>query len=539
MKLTISLFALVIAICLNQGFSQSITIATWNIEHLGSSGRGFPENKGLKPRTNTQLIELASLIRDSLSLEIVCAQEIAISKNSYGKYYSSELDQITKYLGPSWKYYVPEISGKAASMQNAFIYNNAAVNLVSVSEMNLTDTIIGKAKLFDRKPLVGYFYPINGKDGFVIINLHLASGKHNFSNHFFATKRILNNLGNHLKKNKITNEKDIIILGDLNDNPFEKKANGNCCKYPDDLYTFMAQNGYLNLVNASFISTRMDAGLVSIIDHIFVSSGAKQHINQSQANIFRPSDLTSSGRLKWRSTYSDHFPIYFEFDFFDQGFSINKLSHTNYPETNDSLDPIPIDCECQKVICCNNNLPELISISVTSLQGLVSIIVLLLSLFAFAKYRRNYQEKEKAKRMKQNKKENALKRWLDLEYMKPHISITVDEINPKLMLIHNLRNSTNISTISYSDGYKLGGIAILQDKEIGPFDDKTFGISLEQWDSSLKELELLISYLVNDRFLFTQVIRISIFDKSFNFNLEAVNFVADIIDPNRFDHVNT
>lgn len=535
MKPTTLLFALAIATYLNQGVCQSITIASWNIEHLGSPGRGFPENKGLKPRTDAQLIELASLIRDSLSLEVVCAQEIAISKNNSGKYYSSELERITKNLGSKWKYHVPEVSGKAASMQNAFIYNDAKVHLVSVSEMNLTDTIIGKAKLFDRKPLVGYFHPTNGKDGFVVINLHLASGKDNFKNHFIAIKRILNNLNHHLEKNNINDEQNIIILGDLNDNPFEKKANGSCCKYPDDLYTFMSQNGYLNLVNASFTSTRMDSRLISIIDHIFISSGAQQHVNQNQANIFRPSDLSLSGRLKWRTTYSDHFPIYFEFDLFNQGLTRHKLIADNLPQMDDEPDPIPTDCECQKLVCCKTYLPELISISVTSLQALISIVVLSILLIALVKHKRNLKEKEDAKSIKRKKKQIAREQWHYFESMKPHISIEVDKMNPQLLLINNLWNSTNITTVSYSDGNKIGGIATLQDQDRYSFDSKTFIIDLKSWGLPLKELELLITYLVDDRFLFTQIIRISTFNESFNFNLEAVNFVTDIKDPNWFD----
>lgn len=239
-------------------YGQSLTIATWNIEHLGSNGRGFPEfgENAFDRRTNDDYDKIAVLIRDNLSLEIVCAQEISSSYKEAGISYSNELENITKVLGADWKYYLANFRGGNTSedeMQNAFIYNSNKVELKEVFELNVPDYYIGNKKAFDRKPLIGYFVPKDSDNGFVIVNLHLASGQSNDENHMAAMIMIEQNLGYYLRKNGIDkSEKDIIILGDLNDNPFKLKSNSKCCKYSNLMYEYMGEKGYTNLVDKTF-----------------------------------------------------------------------------------------------------------------------------------------------------------------------------------------------------------------------------------------------------------------------------------------------
>ena len=319
MKTKISLFHHLILIVGFSSFSfGQLTIATWNIEHLGSSGRGFPEiKKGkLGDRTAEDYKMIATFIKDSLSLEVICVQEIASSKKESEKSYSDELGQITSNLGTTWKYYLANFEGGGSSeneMQNAFIYNSDKVELKTVFEMDVPNYEIDEKKMFDRKPLIGYFIPNGEQDGFVIVNLHLASGQDNFENHLASMIIVEQNIVLQLKNKGIEKEKDIIILGDFNNNPFALKDNGDCCKYSDLMYKYMAEKGYSDLVDSSFVTTRMNKTLSSIIDHVLISKGAKKHISQNKAQIFKPKDLSESGLFEWRSVYSDHFPIYFEY----------------------------------------------------------------------------------------------------------------------------------------------------------------------------------------------------------------------------------
>ncbi len=292
-------------------FGQTgLTIATWNIEHLGSGGRGFPElvgNDALGNRTEEDFKKIASFIKDTLSLEIICVQEIASSKKESGKSYSNELDKITTNLGNDWKYYLANFEGGSSSeneMQNAFVYDQAKVDLKVVFEMEVPNYCIGEKKAFDRKPLIGYFVPKGSQDGFVIINLHLSSGQDNYENHLASMIMVEQNLTGQLKKYGIENEEDIIILGDFNDNPF---------KNSDLIIDYLEEKKYTHMVNKNFGSTRMDTNLKSIIDHIFLSKSAKKHVIQSKANIFKPKDMDKDGLKRWRTVYSDHFPLYIEY----------------------------------------------------------------------------------------------------------------------------------------------------------------------------------------------------------------------------------
>lgn len=57
----------------------------------------------------------------------------------------------------------------------------------------------------------------------------------------------------------------------------------------------------------------MNKKLTSIIDHVWLSAEAKKHVKQNKATMLRAKDMSEPGLKKWRNTYSDHFPLYFEY----------------------------------------------------------------------------------------------------------------------------------------------------------------------------------------------------------------------------------
>ncbi|WP_430405244.1 hypothetical protein [Fluviicola sp.] len=280
------LLVAIIALVTFTGFGQTgLTIGTWNIEHLGSGGRGFPEylgNNGFKSRTDDDLKKIAIFIRDTLSTEIICVQEIGSSEKKSGMSYSDELKKITDNLGKTWKYYLANfVDGDKSNneMQNAFIYDESKVELKTVFEMSVPDFEVDSASVFDRKPLVGYFIKKGTQDDFVLVNVHLASSQGKYKAHLVAIVTTEGNLKRQLKEHGIEDQ-DIIILGDFNNDPFNSKNS-------TIVFDFMKGAKYTDLVNKSFGATRMNKKLTSIIDHVWLSAGAKKHVKQNKATMFR------------------------------------------------------------------------------------------------------------------------------------------------------------------------------------------------------------------------------------------------------------
>jgi len=308
--------------------SDSLVIATWNLEHLGSDGRGFPEHvsENFKLRTSSDLRKIAVLIRDDLKLDIVCLQEIAITRKQFGKAFSDQLDVLLDKLGQNWAYYLTytgPCDSNEDEMQNAFLYNTDHVQLLTAIEMDVPRFTVGEKQLFDRIPLVGHFTSVQNstENQFVLVNVHLASGQDNDENHLAAMVILEQNLRDLLKSKNILEPnrtaryalEDVAILGDFNDNPYALKTNGDCCKYLGLLYEYMAEKNYQELVTKEIPTTRMSNDFNSTIDHVLVHRSLKKYINVNTAYVYYPFEATQKDDLKkWRKSYSDHFPVYFK-----------------------------------------------------------------------------------------------------------------------------------------------------------------------------------------------------------------------------------
>jgi hypothetical protein len=92
-----------------------LTITTWNIEHLGSPGRGFGGGFGagnLPLRTDDQLHQIALFIKDELQSDVLVLQEIGVTRRYRAASQSRPLGVIKKQLqsmGQSWDYYLPPV----------------------------------------------------------------------------------------------------------------------------------------------------------------------------------------------------------------------------------------------------------------------------------------------------------------------------------------------------------------------------------------------------------------------------------------------
>jgi endonuclease/exonuclease/phosphatase family metal-dependent hydrolase len=304
--------------------AETIKVATWNIEHLGGGGRGFSGiGPGFLPqRSDAQLKAIALLIRDTLKIDLVAVQEVAITDVREGENVCHQLNVITREMGPDWSYFLGGIGKEFQNVQpkhnlhNAFIWNTGKVRLVKAFDLTFSNEFVGQKRLFDRLPLIGYFHAVKDNEltnDFLLVNVHLASGQDNDENHLAALVIIEQNLKFRLKKKHIK-EKDRIILGDFNDNPFAKLASGNP-RYTDLAYRYMAWKKYKDLVDESVGTTRMDKNLKSIIDHILVNNHASKHMKFNSFERFMPVQNPHQNKdklAKWRETFSDHFPLMFE-----------------------------------------------------------------------------------------------------------------------------------------------------------------------------------------------------------------------------------
>jgi len=262
---------------------DSIIIATWNIEYLGSGGRGFGDGFGkgnIPKRTKSQLHKIADFIKNDLKSDVLAVQEIAITSVKNNQSRSKQLDTITKRLGSHWEYYLPLINQDDIEDDIMFvglIWNNQRVNKLNIYTLDVPLIELARAPLYSRKPVIGHFEAIkdgNGTNDFVLVNVHLKSGQDYDENHIIAITHIESTLTKSLKVNQIK-ESERIILGDFNDNPYKLKSNGKS-QYSTALYQHMEYKKYIDLVTSDFHSTRMDKNLTSVIDNILISNSAKR-----------------------------------------------------------------------------------------------------------------------------------------------------------------------------------------------------------------------------------------------------------------------
>ena len=190
-------------------------------------------------------------------------------------------------------------------MYCGFIWNREKLKRKYCRPLNFPNIILIGKNLFDRQPVIGLFESTTpDKDDFLIVNVHLASGQDNDENHLIAMTAIEHSLSQQLRYFG-DSERDRIILGDFNDNPFAKKRT-------QALYQHMAFKGYTNLVTKDSGTTRMNNFLTSTIDHVLLNEEAKNDLVPGSFNIYRPAQ--HSEYAAFRFTYSDHFPLSFKLD---------------------------------------------------------------------------------------------------------------------------------------------------------------------------------------------------------------------------------
>lgn len=333
----VSAFALTFENC---PAGEPMVVTTWNVEHLGSPGRGFgggfggtgryanpPRRDYLPPRSPEQLKAIAKFIHTDIKSDIIALQEVAITNQRKHRSRNKPLDAVTAELNnlrkdSNWSYFLPHTDvvpdkEDERNMFVGFMWDQKRVRLRRVFEMSMQDQILAGKELFSRKPLIGYFEEVrnDGEPGidFVLVNVHFASGQHNDENHLIAMTLIEYNIALDLAKHTVS-EPQIIILGDFNENPKRTDANGIPLTSPA-LAQHMRFKGYTDLSTPDMVFTRMNNSLDSLIDHILVNQSARALLVDPKASIYKPGGgLLGKKELfaDWRATFSDHFPLSFK-----------------------------------------------------------------------------------------------------------------------------------------------------------------------------------------------------------------------------------
>ncbi|MFX0133497.1 MAG: hypothetical protein ACFFDN_07635 [Candidatus Hodarchaeota archaeon] len=277
-------------------------ICCWNLEHFSSTAsRGFPESPGIPPRTEEQLNALVSKLTNEIIAEIYLFSEI--EEENY-------LANLVNKMGPYWKY---DIGISGSQQKTAFVWNTKAVKEIKAGDILISDTFFDSSRnrdreIFDRDPQLLHIVFLdeqgNEKNDALLIGLHMISGERWNKERQRGMEILLNRLPNFLSDNGFdTNEKDIIFLGDLNDDTFLKFYDTR----PDDqqlqfLFPYMVSKGYIALVNQSYPGTRISGRQ---IDHIIISSDFDPECIMNVAKILVPSIDYNQYRVK----LTDHFPV--------------------------------------------------------------------------------------------------------------------------------------------------------------------------------------------------------------------------------------
>ena len=256
-----------------------ITIATFNCEWLGD---GIDDNK---PRTAEDYENLAKVIADTKA-DIIALQEVENNR---------ALNIIIKYL-PNYKY----ICGKNGGEQNlALLYNNN-LNLSNIEEympLNVEENTT-------RPGLMAYCK--KGNLDFWIMNVHLKSTSGYDSTDYLKQRSYelrsyqANILSFWVDSVLSHNEKDLIILGDFNDNP--KKKNNQTLQV-------LANNTNIDFQTADFKSCKN--AFWNSIDHIITSKNIEKRIlagSLMMMNTYNFYGKQSADKI------SDHCPVVITFE---------------------------------------------------------------------------------------------------------------------------------------------------------------------------------------------------------------------------------
>jgi len=281
---------------LSFGDDNSLDIATWNIEW-------FPKNNQTTVNFVTEIIEL-------LELDVLAIQEVDDTDM-----FDQMLDSLPAYLG----YY--ESSWFAGL---AYIYKTETVEINDIYEIYITSEYWNA---FPRSPMVMDLNFMG--ENYFIINNHLkccGDGILNYDDsydeenrRYTATNLLKEHIDNYLPN------KNVIVLGDLNDNIAESPPNNVFLEVLNDSMQYRFSDLEIAQGNSSEWSF---PNWPSHLDHILITNEMFNGLNNFDVQTIKIDEYLDGGWNEYDQNISDHRPVAIKY-------SIN--SDASYDINNDGI----------------------------------------------------------------------------------------------------------------------------------------------------------------------------------------------------------
>jgi endonuclease/exonuclease/phosphatase family metal-dependent hydrolase len=249
---------------------ETIIIANFNIQVFGKA----------KVRKTGVMVVLAKTITQ---FDIVAVQKIRDKSGTAIR----ELEHAVDTMGTDYEYIIgPRLGRTSLKEQYAFMYNTKTITAGESYTFN------DQADFFHREPFIAQFETKNGNFDFVLITLHTDPDE--------ATREI-NTIPMVVRdaQNHFPDEKDFIILGDLNAD----------CKYFDE------DDPASPLRNPEFmwlITNKMDTSLAKsscTYDRIVITAMGTTEDYAGKSGVFR-FDSVFDSTPSMAKKVSDHYPVY-------------------------------------------------------------------------------------------------------------------------------------------------------------------------------------------------------------------------------------
>lgn len=280
--------------------SDCVRVGTWNIEWLGSDKRSNP--------SDDQTIEqMAALIADTLSIDVIILQEIntGFDGKKNGEHYS--IKPWKKLESTLSKKGYRTFTGNSGYAQRLVIAWRHPVRAIQHPfEINIPDNYnlyegCRSAKL--RKPLAGYFQM--KQFDFWLVGLHLKSSADRSScSHEIRTAQVDDLLGaiGPLAKT----DRDIILAGDFN----ASSKHQSLSKLLEEGFDVVSEKNYRSKASnsSSYYHRKGKKPGGTLIDHLMIRSEFTTEWQFGSTTILKPADPD-----QFANTYSDHLPVWADF----------------------------------------------------------------------------------------------------------------------------------------------------------------------------------------------------------------------------------
>ena len=264
---------------LSFGTDSSLDIATWNIEW-------FPKNGYVTTDYVTQVIE-------NLELDLLAIQEI--SDTLMFDQMVDALDDYTGYYQSAW------FAGLG------YIYNNQTVQVNSIYEIYTTSPYWSP---FPRSPMVMDF-DFEGENYIVINNHFKCCGDGNLNQSDTGDEETRRQIASNLLKEYIDaylQDKNVIVLGDLNDDIAESGSNNVFQQIIDDTQNYL----FADMAIAQGPSSGWSfPNWPSHLDHILITNELFDiyYSEGSASETIKVDDYMSGGFSSYDYNISDHRPV--------------------------------------------------------------------------------------------------------------------------------------------------------------------------------------------------------------------------------------